>query len=780
MSTGVKTDNGAPRRAPTITLCMFVKDEGESLGDVIERVFPIVDEIVIGVDNASSDDSLAIAQDAVKRKGKGVCYRFTWRDDFAAQRNATIQRATSDFALILDGHEYIENPPLVRHIAEMFLYSDEVSDTGEKINAAPFASFLTIMADHQGRDELFHPRLLRMSAEPEYHGRIHHRLNVRDDGGIAFKEVRLIHQRPDANKRARQKQRYDMIPAWAEDMRASSDKQQWRRGTYYLGSHYLTDSEELGITPNYMEGVKYLDEFVKDVGYGDLEGAFAAHMAWQGQYQWEQAEPGRPRAPKHVEDHADGQHEYHITPAHQRAWDLIRNRNDMPHGFMAWFEMCKNQWLTMRAAQDGARTPESDHLLQQCEWACRAALDLHYEAGPLANARCMYTYAPACNLTWTYQMLGNYQNAIDAGRKAMRYDDLPDAHRAEICAQITMMEQALQDSLSPVVEVHGTAPSIAVFDRVGSFSPMLVDQLKAEGWRVQTFNAFDPRVMNQVDVAYFDWIDDTVVAATARQPWRARIYLQSQGYDAMATAQSQMNWSHVDCLGVPGIQQQWHLEEFSALRMRGVRVEICPAGVDTSKWTLMDNLNPQRVCVVGYMNLKKGPQAILPAIAHMQHCGSDLEFHFAGDYQCARTELYYRNAIAGWGLKNVHMHGWQEDINAWLEDVRPTHSLTGSMLEGCPYHVLEAASKGIQPLIHWYPGAERQWPEAWLWTTPNELRGLLELDVNHAAREYVQEHYELRDTLGKRIKIFHELRALGPRVSRVDDASVVRGLQGVA
>ena len=48
-------------RAPTISLCMIVRDEEQLLGRCLEAAAPYVDEIVV-VDTGSVDRTLAIAE----------------------------------------------------------------------------------------------------------------------------------------------------------------------------------------------------------------------------------------------------------------------------------------------------------------------------------------------------------------------------------------------------------------------------------------------------------------------------------------------------------------------------------------------------------------------------------------------------------------------------------------------------------------------------------------------------------------------------------------------
>ncbi|MDT0124665.1 glycosyltransferase [Paenibacillus sp. RRE4] len=89
-------------QAERISLCMIVKDEEEMLPRCLESVRGAVDEIIV-VDTGSSDRSVAIAQEY----GASVV-EFEWCDDFAAARNAGLERASGDWILFLDADEALE------------------------------------------------------------------------------------------------------------------------------------------------------------------------------------------------------------------------------------------------------------------------------------------------------------------------------------------------------------------------------------------------------------------------------------------------------------------------------------------------------------------------------------------------------------------------------------------------------------------------------------------------------------------------------------------------
>lgn len=90
----------------TLALVMVVCNEGLGLERAILSVKDIVDEIVIAVDNASTDNTLDIA-----KKYATTLKTFDWRDDFAWARNFAHEGVKTDWILFLDGHEFVSSYP---------------------------------------------------------------------------------------------------------------------------------------------------------------------------------------------------------------------------------------------------------------------------------------------------------------------------------------------------------------------------------------------------------------------------------------------------------------------------------------------------------------------------------------------------------------------------------------------------------------------------------------------------------------------------------------------
>ncbi|MGL5675380.1 MAG: tetratricopeptide repeat-containing glycosyltransferase family 2 protein [Cellulosilyticaceae bacterium] len=83
----------------TISLCMIVKNEEDVLGNCLESVKDVVDEINI-VDTGATDKTREIASQYTDR-----IFDFKWIDDFAAARNYSFEHATKDYILWLDADD---------------------------------------------------------------------------------------------------------------------------------------------------------------------------------------------------------------------------------------------------------------------------------------------------------------------------------------------------------------------------------------------------------------------------------------------------------------------------------------------------------------------------------------------------------------------------------------------------------------------------------------------------------------------------------------------------
>lgn len=85
----------------TISLCLIVKNEEQTIGRCLSSVQSLVDEIII-VDTGSTDKTKEIVT-----KFTDKIYDFEWINDFAAARNYAFSQAKSEYILWLDADDVI-------------------------------------------------------------------------------------------------------------------------------------------------------------------------------------------------------------------------------------------------------------------------------------------------------------------------------------------------------------------------------------------------------------------------------------------------------------------------------------------------------------------------------------------------------------------------------------------------------------------------------------------------------------------------------------------------
>ncbi|MBP1907229.1 glycosyltransferase involved in cell wall biosynthesis [Paenibacillus turicensis] len=175
----------------TISLCMIVKNEEDVLERCLSSVKDKVNEIII-IDTGSIDDTVEIA-----RKFTDKIFDFKWIDDFSAARNESIKYATSDYILVMDADEYLDN--------EADLNTDLIQDCDYY-----YSNVKNLLS---GEQAFTHStvRIFRNNFNFKYENRLHEHISL-DNGEIDYKVGKskcIIYHTGYSQKRMNEKDKHN-------------------------------------------------------------------------------------------------------------------------------------------------------------------------------------------------------------------------------------------------------------------------------------------------------------------------------------------------------------------------------------------------------------------------------------------------------------------------------------------------------------------------------------------------------------------------------------------
>jgi len=659
---------------PTVALCMIVKDEAATLERAIRSVLPVVDEIVIGIDDRTTDESERIA-----RQFTDAVFRFTWTDDFAAARNRALERCTADWVLQLDGHEAFWGGSVESFQKMMAILPPETEAVGFRLRLQPEDN------NHVG----IQLRLFRNNGTIRYRGAVHNELVVDKARTVGFADIVIEHLRTHANRDARTAARNEMVPRRMRE-RLKEDPRD-TKALYYLGLH----AHERG---GYAEAVSYYERYLDVSTHPEERYKVLWHLG-RCRYLLGQNEAAR---------------EAFLRGTSER-WDLAE---------------CYISLGEMALADE--RYAEAEHWFKL---ACDRTLPL----SGVFFSEDFYTWLPYHKLCELYERSGEPYKAILAGEQLLKRDGVPEQFREQVEAFMPKWAERIIEARA-IPKDNTARRNLLIVDKTGQFSRELEHAMR-ERFNVERIETFLPQYLRWADVAWFDWCDETAVLASQVR-WDARVLVCFRSYEFFTKAPRQVNWVNVDHLVfvAPHVRR---LAEEKFGPFLGPEVSTIPDGVDLDRFAFRERAPGNRIAWVGFLNHKKNVPLLLELAARLR----DYEFHVAGRFQDERLERYVERYVEANALSNVTLHGWIEDVPAFLDDKH--FILSTSLWEGTHLAVMEGMAMGLKPLIHAWIGADEVYEARWTWRNAAELEAMLR-DGRYEPSEYrrfAEEHFDVNKRL---------------------------------
>jgi len=216
----------------TISLCMIVKNEEKYLGDCLNSVKDLVDEIII-VDTGSTDNTEEIASEYTNN-----IYFYEFDDDFSKARNYSFSKATKEYVFWLDADDVMSDEGRKKFKELKNRLDNEIGVVAMKYNC---------IFDEEGNVvfSLYKERLIRRELKPRWIEPVHEYIDV--DADIYKTDITILHKR----KRITDERNLKIYRKFLYQGNELSE-----RGTMYYGIELLNNDL-------IQEAIFYLDKFLK-------------------------------------------------------------------------------------------------------------------------------------------------------------------------------------------------------------------------------------------------------------------------------------------------------------------------------------------------------------------------------------------------------------------------------------------------------------------------------------------------------------------------------------
>jgi len=354
------------------------------------------------------------------------------------------------------------------------------------------------------------------------------------------------------------------------------------------------------------------------------------------------------------------------------------------------------------------------------------------------------------------------QNLLEPGRKLLlrqqRSDRLTDLSRAEVNRWQEIFDGALEEQPKveeiPVITTADrparvTGKKIAFFASQQTFVTDIMKDLSGQN----DIRAFQGQSLDEMrdmmtwaDLAWFEWCDQLIIEAS-KLPRTCRTLCRLHSYEAFTNMPARVNWDHVDhLLFVNESVREIFRQQVSA----PIETSVIHNGLDLEKYSIPDEKpHSKKIASVGYINYKKNPALLLYCFKKLHRYDQEFTLHVAGTHQDPRLKVYFDHFLKNNPLP-VYFDGWIDDMPGWYAD--KGFVISTSLFESFHYSIAEGMASGLVPLIHNWYGAEKLYPQRFMFNDPDEcldlVKSLESVDINQMRaenRQFVAGRYDNKE-----------------------------------
>lgn len=255
------------------------------------------------------------------------------------------------------------------------------------------------------------------------------------------------------------------------------------------------------------------------------------------------------------------------------------------------------------------------------------------------------------------------------------------------------------------------------------------------------------------DVVWLEWGDDLTGVLTQNVDIlkEKKVVVRIHSYEVFSGMIDQINYRVVDRVIVVS-EFMRRLIEYRV--PSSIPIAVIPNGIDLDRWSLkVPSNNRLNIGFVANINHKKGVPLLLQFAKRLSLENAQFKLYIAGQYQDERFRLYMTHMVKEMRLTGrVIFDGYVENMDEWMNKI--DHLISTSPFESQGMGIVEAMAKGIEPLIHHFPGADELYPYGLLWVEIEDaVARVLETSKfkGHELRNYIDREFNVRKTT-KRIQ----------------------------
>lgn len=696
------------QKRATVSVCIIAKDEAATIQPSLESIRDQVDEIVVLVDDSTTDGTLSLA-----KKYADVVSTFHWENDFAKARNLAISRCTKQWVLSMDAHEVLhpKSKQVLSDLLKRVLPGLDLADT------QVFSAMIYMNPEGTDIERLIpttfflQPRLFLNNGKHKYYGRVHNWLNSDPDSGLKrpVNELVFVHKRTEENSEVRKKQRAVInIPQLlldVEDIKRDNVPK--------------TD-------PRYSRPYFYLAQTYYEVD--DLDNALKHYKLYLQRSTW----------------FAERAHAYLMLGA------IYQQRKDYKSARQAFLDGMKEDWERAEFPLSLGNISWEQKDLYQAEHWWKAATEMKPPMNGMFLVGAAYTYEPYMKLAMLYSTVGEWFEAIQSAQKAISLG----------CTNQDMIGKI--DVWKTKAGMKPNAKNVILYDENNAFTFLggIQSHLSEKGYNVATSIVFDSDASKWADVIWIEWCAANLMEATARekpanQKWICRLH----GYEIFSsTRMLHTDWSKLDVLMFVAEHIRQRFLEVYWLP-DSVKTVVIPNGIDVKRWSFAkrEYSDSKNIGIVGILTDKKGPQILAKVIRHFAEKHPEYKFLLRFDIP---HQPSVEEGVLRYDLRDLRNWEWvprQESMNVWMEDLK--YLISTSTLESFSYVVGEAMTKGIKPLIHDFMGSRDLWPHELIWRDIEELEKVIAAPYeSDKYRQWVIDKYSLDKQIDKIVELIEETK----------------------